>query len=70
MKELVSAIIYRALKDWKVKERKEDVRSFFKSKWGEFLCSIIVVDGTPLSAKEVLKRLESGKIKISEEEEL
>lgn len=62
MRNLVSAIIYRALLDWNT--HREGVRSFFMSEWGEHLCSII---GLP--AKKILRRLEEGKIKMKLEEE-
>ncbi len=63
MRDLVAAIVYRALQDWK--RHKADVREFFNSQWGQELCDII-----DLSAKDILAKLESGKINVNTLEEL
>lgn len=60
-RNLIAAIIYCALLDWH--ERKSDVRAFFTSKHGKDLCEIL-----GLSAEYILRKLESGKIKLREEE--
>ena len=58
MRGLISNIIYMAIKDWNT--RKDEVRAFFNSKWADTLC-----DELGLSAKDILNRLESGKININ-----
>lgn len=62
MRGLISNIIYMAIKDWET--CKEEVRAFFKSKWADTLCSEL-----GLSTKDILERLESGKINVGTLEE-
>lgn len=62
MRSLISNIIYMAIKDWNA--HKDEVREFFKSKWADTLCTEL-----NLSAKDILNKLESGKINVNALEE-
>lgn len=62
MRSLISNIIYMAIKDWEI--RKDEIREFFKSKWADTLCEELGLD-----ARDILNRLESGKINVSTLEE-
>ncbi len=55
MKDLIKAIVYKALFDWKFyPEMRDEIREFFNSEWGESLC-----DAIHCNAKYLLKRLEN-----------
>ena len=55
MKDLIKAIIYKALFDWKFyPEMRDEIREFFNSEWGESLC-----DAIHCNAKYLLKRLKN-----------
>lgn len=62
-RDFISAIIYRALFDWKFESRRKEIAQFFNSKWGKYLCSCIELD-----AKTILRRLEEGKVRINGED--
>ena len=61
MRNLIAAIIYRAVADYK--KCKEEVREFFQSNWGKNLCEMI-----ELSAKDILYKLENNLINYAEVE--
>lgn len=60
MRNLVAAIVLKAVEDWKV--RTDEVRAFFKSEWGKSLCEMI-----DLSTNTILKKLENREIQIKTE---
>lgn len=64
MKELCATVVLKAVQDWKIEERRDELRSFFNSKWGDFYCSTL-----NLSAKDILAKLEANEVntKILEE---
>ncbi len=62
MRSLIANIIYMAIRDWDA--CREDIIAFFNSKWADTLCSEL-----GLSAKDILNRLESGKINVNTLEE-
>lgn len=64
MKELCAAVVLKAVQDWKEESRRDELRSFFNSKWGDFYCSTL-----NLSAKDILAKLEANEVntKILEE---
>lgn len=67
MRNLLAAILNRAIADWFTHtELRDEIREFFASEWGKELCEIL-----DLPAKDILHRLESGKInyRILEEAE-
>ena len=55
-RNFAATIVLRAINDWNT--HREDVCSFFQSKWGEYLCSVFNVTG-----KDMLDGLENGTIK-------
>ena len=58
MRDFASAIITQAILDYvKRPHLRDEVRRFFKSEWGEFLCDSIDIDSAT-----ILKKLERGKI--------
>lgn len=58
MRDFVSAIILQAIADYHEKShRRDEVRQFFKSEWGEYLCSALELD-----AADILNKFERGKI--------
>ena len=60
MKDFVSAIISQAIADYvKKPHRRDEVRQFFKSEWGNTLCSHL-----DLNANEILDKLERGAITL------
>lgn len=61
-RNLVSAVLLTAMKDFGIDRMKNEVRAFFGSKWGKYLCDIVEV-----SPQNILRGLEGGKIKIEEE---
>ena len=59
MRNFVAAIIGKALYDWQFPERRDEIRAFFKSVYGQELCDVI-----NLPAVYILRRLEEGKINL------
>lgn len=58
VRNFLAAIINRAITDWfNYDELRDEIREFFASEWGEEVGEIL-----DLSAKDILRRLESGKI--------
>lgn len=58
MKNLVAAIIYKAVFDWKnYPKMRDEIREFFRSKYGKELCETI-----DFNAKTILKKLEAMEV--------
>lgn len=62
MRNMVAAIVNQAIRDWCMKPKyRDEVREFFQSDLGIEYCHIL-----GLSAKDILNKLESGKINLNE----
>lgn len=58
MRNVYAAIIHMAIYDWFVNQTmRDEIRDFFKSDWGIEMCDFL-----NLSARDILDRLENGKI--------
>lgn len=58
MRNFLAAILNRTIADWFVHtELRDEIREFFASDWCEEICEIL-----DLPAKDILHRLESGRI--------
>ena len=64
VRNFVAAIISKALYDWQFPEQRDGIRAFFGSVYGQGLC-----DAINFSAKDILHRLEEGKINLKYFEE-
>ena len=57
MRNLVAAIIYVAVCDWKIANKHDEIREFFRSDYGQFLCDCI-----DMSATIILEKLEKMEV--------
>ena len=64
VRNFVAAIIGKALYDWQFPSRREEIRQFFNSDYGIELCDVI-----DYSAKDILRRLEEGRVNLKHFEE-
>lgn len=65
IRNFVAAIIGKTLYDWQFPEHRDEIRQFFNSTYGEELC-----DAIDYSAKDILRKLEEGKINLKYFEEV